>query len=69
MTIEMNCPPHRYRISEPDGGKTCVGVCRGCGAEREYWAGEQEMADRVLTTRGAMHVHRTAKPRGWEAHL
>ena len=60
---------HRWRIAEPDGGKTCVGICRGCGATREYWAGEQEMADRVLTLRGSMHVNRARKPSGWEVHL
>ena len=60
---------HHWRIAEPDGGKKCLGVCRGCGAEREYWAGEQEMADRVLTTRGSMHVNRARKPSGWEVPL
>ena len=60
---------HRWRIAEPDGNKMCMGVCRGCGAEREYLAAGQEMEDRVFTLRGSMHLSRARKPRGWETNL
>lgn len=37
------CPPHRWRIEEQNGTPIVRGVCKNCGAERDYRASEDDM--------------------------
>lgn len=37
---------HRWRIPEPDGSAWLEGVCRGCGARRQFPASEEAYLER-----------------------
>lgn len=55
----MTCPPHRYRIAEPDGSPMLPATCQHCGHSRMFGASDEavaEMANRPYTWDGAMTV-------------
>lgn len=38
LDMEAECPPHHYKLEEPNGTATVDGVCVRCGATRRYRA-------------------------------